>query len=296
MENPIVPSSQPSTKVKSTHDNKNENQMIQRKVNTTSHNMCSSLLSISFLLKLLSLLFSLALIYTAHDKFTRTACPCHNKRIHVKVCTEALCPGCKEFVLHQVIPTYQTLGERRDGFAPCSLWQCHFSSQKNKTATCQHGVGECDANTWEQCLIAVYPNPSDYLPMLECLENTLPMGSHADKFAPSIFEKCAQQASLEFPKIQYCHDNADMAFQLLQKAAKETPKEHTYVPWAIVDGTHMDEEHDDLLQVVCKAYVKKGGTHPACNKKNYDNSGLLRAAFLQVSFESCHSNYYSYIR
>lgn len=228
-----------------------------------------SLLSVSAALKAVALCCSLALIHTAFTK-----CPCRNKRIHVKVCTEALCPGCKEFVLTQVIPTYTTLGKDVMDLQIIPFGNAIYHPD-NQTATCQHGVGECDANTWEQCLIAVYPKPSDYLKMLECLENTLPMGSHDDKFAPSIFETCAQEASLEFPKIQYCHHDHDIANKLLQRAAKETPKEHTYVPWAIVDGTHMDEEHDDLLQVVCKAYTKKGGTHAAC-QQNYGNSGLLR--------------------
>jgi two-component SAPR family response regulator len=56
-----------------------------------------------------------------------------------------------------------------------------------------------------------------------------------------------------------------MAWKVLQQAAKDTPKEHKYVPWAVVDKKHMDEEHDELLTVVCKAYMEKGGSHAACN-------------------------------
>lgn len=241
--------------------------------------MLSTTLSVSAALKVAALFSSAYFVHTAWNKIS-ASCPCNYKSVKVKVCTEALCPGCQEFVLKQVIPTYSSLGPKVMDLQIVPFGNAMLS---NKTVECQHGLGECDANTWEQCMIAVFPKPFEYLPMLECLENTLPMGSHPEKFPPSIFEKCAQEVSLEFPKIQYCHDNADMAWKVLQRAAKDTPKEHKYVPWAVIDGKHMDEEHDDLLQAVCKAYVAKGGSHPACSSKTTSSFSTKRSLF-----DPCH--------
>jgi len=238
--------------------------------------MVSGALTFSGAVKSAALFASFFLTHTAW-KFS--SCPC-NKRVKVKVCTEALCPGCQEFVLKEVIPTFQKLG---NDVMDLQIVPYGNAMMKNKTVTCQHGVGECDANIWEQCLIYSYPNPQDYLPMLECLENALPMGSHDTKFPVDTFEKCAIEASLAFPKIQYCHDDKKTAWKVLQKAAKETPSEHKYVPWAVINGEHMDEEHDDLLGAVCKAYVAAGGSHPACKS----TTGTLARLEKTSLFDPC---------
>jgi interferon gamma-inducible protein 30 len=188
-------------------------------------------------------------------------CPC-NKRVKIKVCTEALCPGCRDFVLEQLITTYDILGGE-----VMDLQVVPFGNAMlvNKTITCQHGVGECDANSYEQCMIHSFPHPTQYLPMLSCLEHALPMGSSPTKFPVDIFEQCAKQAKLDFSPIQDCHDSPLLAWKVLQEAADATPAYHTYVPWVEIDDNHLDLESKNFMEEVCKAYEAKGGSHPACN-------------------------------
>jgi interferon gamma-inducible protein 30 len=190
-------------------------------------------------------------------------CPC-NKRVKVKVCTEALCPGCREFVLEHLISTFDILGSE-----VMDMQVVPFGNAKieNKTITCQHGVGECDANTWEQCMIHFFPHPEQYLPMLSCLEDSLPMGSRTTAFPVEIFETCAKHANLDFYPIQQCHDDPALATKVLQDAANATPADHTYVPWVEIDDNHLDIQSQDFMEQVCKAYVAKGGSHPACATK-----------------------------
>jgi hypothetical protein len=46
----------------------------------------------------------------------------------------------------------------------------------------------------------------------------------------------------------------------------DTPSDHQYVPWIVIDGDHLDAEEQDKFKIeICKAFVAKGGSHPACN-------------------------------
>jgi interferon gamma-inducible protein 30 len=200
----------------------------------------------------------------AYEESPYEQCPC-NKRVKVKVCTEALCPGCREFVLEHLVSTFAILGSEVMDVHVVPFGNAKIDSE-NKTITCQHGVGECDANTWEQCMIHFFPHPEQYLPMLSCLEDALPMGSSSTAFPVAVFKTCAKQANLDFYPIQHCHDDPALAAKVLQEAANATPADHTYVPWVEIDDNHLDMESQDFMEQVCKAYVAKGGSHPACNK------------------------------
>jgi interferon, gamma-inducible protein 30 len=140
--------------------------------------------------------------------------------------------------------------------------QLDETSQK---VMCQHGYGECDANSWEQCAID-QTIPRVYMEFLNCLEHTLPMG-HADAaFPDSVFLGCAAMTDdLDDAALQKCHDNPMMQWELQEKYAKATP-EHDYVPWVLVNGKKMDEENEDLLDVVCREFTASGGKANACEK------------------------------
>ena len=51
--------------------------------------------------------------------------------------------------------------------------------------------------------------------------------------------------------------------------ASDTPSDHEYVPWIVVNGIHNDTEQDDcqddILTCVCQRYT---GTSPACDTHN----------------------------
>jgi interferon, gamma-inducible protein 30 len=136
--------------------------------------------------------------------------------------------------------------------------------QLTQKVTCQHGVGECDANSWEQCAIE-QTFPKVYMEFLNCLENTLPMGKAEQAFPDSIFLGCAAMTEgLDDAALLRCHDNPMMQWQLQQQYAEATP-EHNYVPWVLVNGKKIDEENDDLLEVVCQEFMANGGSAGACD-------------------------------
>lgn len=197
--------------------------------------------------------------------------------LKVLVCAEALCPDCLRFVNEKLVPAYKLLGPDvvELKFVPFGNAKINVS---NQTVVCQHGAGECDANSYEQCIIAAYPDPHQYLPMISCVYDALPMGRRDTKFTSEVFYRCADTADLYFPRIQGCHDNPKIAWRFTLQAAKATPDYHDHVPWIEIDGNHFDEERQDFVQELCKAFKANGGSHPACDTvSGHATSGLMRA-------------------
>lgn len=185
-------------------------------------------------------------------------------KVQVRFLMESLCVDCKRFMVEQLFPTYGLLGDTVMDLKVFPFGNAELSASA-KTVTCQHGLAECDANSFEQCAIHIYPYAPRYLPFLFCLDTSLPMGYSDDIFPRSVFADCARRSALDFDSIAACHDNPEQSWRLQKQAAKATPKEHSYVPWVMINGVHtFDEEKDSLLHVVCKIYHENGGQHAAC--------------------------------
>jgi hypothetical protein len=188
----------------------------------------------------------------------------------VQVYDEALCIDCQQFILEQLRPAYATLGPGVIDLRMVAFGNAQLDDPTNpESLTCQHGVAECDANSYLQCATALYhPAVYRYFPFVVCLYERLVMGGRRlEPFPAALFAACAQETALDWPALRTCHDDAEWAWQLqLQAWAETLPTQHTYVPWVVIDGEHydMEESRDDFFNVVCEYYTTKGGTHPAC--------------------------------
>ena len=131
-----------------------------------------------------------------------------------------------------------------------------------KTVTCQHGETECDLNTYEQCVIDVYPDASDFLPFTACLAGKKNLSRQPEK----ALEECATEVNLDFDTIKECHDDADRAWDLQVTNSQLTPADHQYTPWVVIDGELYDDSID-FQTALCNAYEKKGGVSDACKSK-----------------------------
>jgi len=222
------------------------------------------------MMRLISSWWALTALLTATSttKQVQAALRGRPTKVLVQVYDEALCGGCHEFILNQLIPVYAELTE-----TVLDVEVVPFGNAKIKdpadpaTLQCQHGVAECDANSYQQCAAALYPTARRYLPFVACLYETLPMGHADEPFDATVFATCAVQSVLDWSSLQACHDDPDQAWLLQLDAQAKTPTDHQYVPWILVDGQHYaleDPDVGDFLSVVCAAYQAKGGTHPAC--------------------------------
>jgi len=190
-------------------------------------------------------------------------------KVKVQVSIEALCIDSKHFILNDLIPTYHLLGSNIIDLELLPFGNAKITpttpnnNKQQQSIKCQHGKAECDANSYEQCLIATYPNPPDYLPAIECLFQTLPMGYSDNTFNTNMFQDCS--VGLDFTKIRSCHEDEGEAWKLQLDNYERTPVDHTHVPWVTVNGEYLDEEKEKLDVGICSAFVKGGGKSQVCD-------------------------------
>lgn len=197
------------------------------------------------------------------------------------------------------------IADEDDG-KPWRLRSAFPASQRVKV-TCQHGPAECDANSYEQCAVYVSKQTPPHLEPINidddddsndqaatqslayvaCLFTDLDMGYRNEPFDSQLFASCAQSAFKDNSdgtvgfRIRACHDDPTLSSKLQREAALATPKDHTHVPWILINGQHtydpMDNQDDDdnsngppyhkLVKAVCRAYDESGGSSdlpPAC--------------------------------
>jgi interferon gamma-inducible protein 30 len=183
--------------------------------------------------------------------------------VQVSVYVEALCIYSKGFFNEQLVPTYDQLGSQVMDVKVVVFGNARIDLT-NKTLQCQHGEAECDANTFDQCAVDIYPYPDRYLPYLTCLFNSLPMGKQIEPFSKAVFASCARHAAMDAHALQQCRDDPERAWKLQKQAAAMNPSQLDHVPWVELNGEYMDLE-EDLLASVCQLYMESGGTHPACS-------------------------------
>lgn len=191
--------------------------------------------------------------------------------IHVLVCVEALCIDSKRFFHDQLMTTFNALPHDVVNWKVVPYGNAKMpQNSSSHTPTCQHGAGECDTNTYQQCAIHLYPDPIQHIPYLACLFASLPMGHRDDPFDQwTGLEPCAHEHGLSFDKIKQCHDDPLLRYKLNQQAAEATPSQHTHVPWVEINGMHredIDEQESSLLREVCKIYRQNGGHNAGCSK------------------------------
>lgn len=132
-------------------------------------------------------------------------------------------------------------------------------------ATCQHGELECVGNSWEQCAIAHYPDQNTWFPFYYCIEAN---GREGVTSLPT--KECAELANLDYDTLQTCVDGAE-AKELLKKAYEDTPSDHQYVPWVVINGKLWNQE-GSLTKALCKAYKEGGGEEPeACHAEEQEH-------------------------
>ena len=221
-------------------------------------------------------------------------------RVQVQAYTEALCIDCYHFILEDLIPTYNQLGDDVIDLDIVPFGNAQIMDEQNAgEVECQHGAAECDANSWEQCVIYVakhhdqgmdqndatssssnesslssslssYSTTKKILNYFYCIESRLPMGHEDEIFSKEVFLQCASPRNddnaetIDRIHLEACHDNSLLSWNLQLQAAHSTPEDHTFVPWVLVNGKFVDVEKERLLDRICAEYQATGGNHPSC--------------------------------
>ncbi|KAK6186960.1 hypothetical protein SNE40_006215 [Patella caerulea] len=167
---------------------------------------------------------------------------------------ESLCPYCREFIVDQLFPAYQAVGEIMNlTIVPYgnaqetlhgSLW----------AYTCQHGPNECVGNLIDSCAI-YYMNQSFYMPYIYCMEKAT---ATIDPITAA--KKCGPPNSAPVGGILECAKTV-FGNRLEHEMAVKTDAlqpQHQYVPWVTLNGVHtekiQDEASNHLIKLICETY------------------------------------------
>merc|ERR1712002_1126567 len=179
---------------------------------------------------------------------------------------ETKCPFCKDFIVNQIAPTYEVLGDSLEiEFKPFGNAKFEADGDSWKF-TCQHGPKECHGNMIQACLIHVVEKQELVVPLIKCAESGV-QENEADAVACfgtlDIDAETREQFTLDFG---LCMSND--AVNLLHEIGVETnnlePK-HQWVPWPLYNGIwdedDFEESAQDLQGFLCRKFLPN---HPAC--------------------------------
>eukprot|EP00463_Aulacantha_scolymantha_P005779 TRINITY_DN7175_c0_g1_i1.p1 TRINITY_DN7175_c0_g1~~TRINITY_DN7175_c0_g1_i1.p1 ORF type:complete len:158 (-),score=21.01 TRINITY_DN7175_c0_g1_i1:109-582(-) len=129
--------------------------------------------------------------------------------------------------------------------------------------TCQHGNNECIGNMIFACAMHFHPDPKDYFPFVDCME---------ENSSPATAGKaCASKFKLDWSEIDDC-TTSKLGNSLMHQVAVATNNlspRHQWTPWVVLNGKPLSQSQLDqhLIKLVCAAY--QGSDKPsACNKLN----------------------------
>jgi len=142
--------------------------------------------------------------------------------------------------------------------------------------TCQHGQDECKANIYENCFLRMPGDKLTSLKSVACMFNRIL--HHKNPIPTNLaFLECANK----FLEIDYTTwygmilcgtEDHYKGLDFFDDAINLTPKDHTSIPWVIVEGITLTQDDRDsinsnVMEWVCQNY--EGEKVEACtNQKN----------------------------
>ncbi|XP_016331558.1 gamma-interferon-inducible lysosomal thiol reductase-like [Sinocyclocheilus anshuiensis] len=182
--------------------------------------------------------------------------------VNVSLYYESLCPGCRQFLVLQLVPTFIMLQDIMDiDLVPYGNAQ-EKEDQGKYIFTCQHGEDECLGNMIETCLWSMLG--INAFPVIFCMESGVDVLKAAQPCLGVYFPDTKWDSVMNCVKGE--EGNKLMHQNAVKTNALKPP--HEYVPWITVNGEHTDALQDkamaSLFNLVCSLY--KGDKPPACGQ------------------------------
>ncbi|KAK2901005.1 hypothetical protein Q8A67_009120 [Cirrhinus molitorella] len=183
-------------------------------------------------------------------------------KVTVSLYYESLCPGCREFLVLQLVPTLIMLQDIMTiELVPYGNAQ-ESGSEGKYIYTCQHGENECLGNMIETCLLNTLG--LDAFAVIFCMESGVDVLKDAQPclgvYFPNTTWDSVMKCATGDEGNKLMHQNA------LKTNALKPP--HEYVPWITINGEHTEDLQNkamtSLFSLVCSLY--KGDKPPACGQ------------------------------
>ncbi|KAG5552914.1 hypothetical protein RHGRI_010884 [Rhododendron griersonianum] len=207
-------------------------------------------------------------------------------KVKLSLYYEALCPYCANFIVNSLGKTFDNglisiINLRLVPWGNAYL-------KDNKTWVCQHGPDECLLNTVEACAIRVWPDLGAHFSFrfIKCIERLQLENKHSD------WKSCFGREGLNSKQLIHCY-NTGLGFELERSYAYETASlkpPRRFVPWVIVDNLPLEEDYQNFVAYVCRAY-KGPSTPKACGSPSIEvNSSPKANSIGQVCYANVAKN------
>ncbi|GFR63173.1 interferon-gamma-inducible lysosomal thiol reductase [Elysia marginata] len=217
---------------------------------------------------LLFVLAALVSVSLANPAAPRTVAMEPSETIEVKPVNftlyyESLCPDCQDFISSQLGPTWTKVKDTK----LMTVTLLPFGNAREKQSgsqwkfECQHGPNECWGNILETCLIHYYPDTTQQLNIIECIEEDFVL-TMAEDWEDSLRKCSSHSDGVDVEKIVTCTKGPEG--NKLEHIVASRTATHDYVPWPLIDGKLNKDALDNLLKEVCMAY--KGTPPSVCHE------------------------------
>ncbi|XP_052175314.1 gamma-interferon-responsive lysosomal thiol protein-like [Diospyros lotus] len=173
-----------------------------------------------------------------------------SQKVNLSLYYETLCPYCANFIVNSLAKIFENglISIINLRLVP---WGNTFLKDNN-TWVCQHGPDECVLNTVEACAIKVWPDLGAHFSFrfVECVERLHLQNKHGE------WESCFRSEGLNSKPLVDCY-NSGLGFQLERSYADETAgltPPHRFVPWVVVNNQPLQDDYQNFLSYVCRAY------------------------------------------
>ncbi|XP_016461824.1 gamma-interferon-responsive lysosomal thiol protein isoform X2 [Nicotiana tabacum] len=189
-------------------------------------------------------------------------------KVNLSLYYESLCPYCADFIVNKLAKVLET-----DLASIVNLRLVPWGNTQiapNTSWICQHGPAECLLNTVEACAIK-----DTHFKFINCVEQLHLENRHCS------WQSCFSATGLSQTPIKNCYNNG-LGYRLEKAYADETASlnpNHRFVPWVLVNNQPLQEDYQNFIAYICRAY--RGRNIPqACknkgleiNKTNVPDSG-----------------------
>lgn len=183
-----------------------------------------------------------------------------SERLQVEVYYEVLCPDSRYFILHQLFPAWERVGDIMDiRFVPYGKASHRLSGEGEGLYNfkCQHGPAECQGNMVHACATQVVQSPSTVLKYIKCMIG--------DNYSPlEAGQRCANTVGISWEEVEKCVEGKE-GHGLLAKFGDMTHNLQprvSFIPTIQVDGKQDGQK--DMLKNFTKELCRQfKGPKPA---------------------------------
>ncbi|XP_050215301.1 gamma-interferon-responsive lysosomal thiol protein [Mercurialis annua] len=169
--------------------------------------------------------------------------------VTMSVYYETLCPYCADFIVNRLVKLFDT-----GLISIVKLRMIPWGNaliQSDGSFVCQHGPNECFLNAIEACAITIYPDVERHFRFIQCMER-LAIENQLNQWV-----NCYQIAGLaKEPAIDcYTNGHGNMIEQQFGGETTGLSPPHRFVPWIVVNNQPLQEDFENFVSYVCKAYT-----------------------------------------